>query len=538
MKTGVSTCVPTLPGVQIWRVLTRIARQRTPAGTKTGDKRRLGRKWRILSACMALTASLYGQSPDSLGHYLFEAARNSPSVQATFHAYEAALQQIPRMGALEDPRVDIGFFLQPMELVEGRDLARFQVMQMFPWFGVRKAARTEAHHMAQMAYEQFRESRDNLWQEARMQWYALCVLQQRLTNNVEHLRRLEILERLLLQRFAAGGGGGNRTPAQGMDASATASALPSGGMTGMNMGGSVPTTPSSDRAAQTGGNMAGMTGGATGSMSDVLRVRLELAETENTGESLRSEIRESTARFNLLLNRPALTPMLLPDTLTQDAFLLDVPTAMQAVATQNPMLGMWREESLAWLAREEMERKMSYPMIGVGIQYMWIGRTSVSAPAAGGTDNMNGMETSAPSPMNAMNGRDMVMPMISFTLPVYRSKYTAAQRESRLRRKSAQARHDDALNRLEAELHLLRHRLDDATRTIVLSRRQSALAQTAYELAVQELAAGKTELDVVLQLQRQLLDYRLRETEAVATYNTQAAAARKIISITEEQEQK
>ncbi|MDR1102392.1 MAG: TolC family protein, partial [Tannerella sp.] len=100
---------------------------------------------------------------DSLNRYLETAARNNPGVRADFTAYQAALQRIPQAGAPEDPQLDLGVFLQPMELVEGRQVADIKLMQMFPWFGTRKAARTEAQHMAQMAFEQFRETRDRLF---------------------------------------------------------------------------------------------------------------------------------------------------------------------------------------------------------------------------------------------------------------------------------------------------------------------------------------------------------------------------------------
>ena len=94
-------------------------------------------------------------SVDSLSHYLEQAARSNPQVNADFMLYKASLEKIPQAGAFADPELEIGFFVKPMETLMGKQIADFTLMQMFPWFGTRKAARSEASEMARMAYEQF-----------------------------------------------------------------------------------------------------------------------------------------------------------------------------------------------------------------------------------------------------------------------------------------------------------------------------------------------------------------------------------------------
>jgi outer membrane protein TolC len=257
-----------------------------------------------------------------------------------------------------------------------------------------------------------------------------------------------------------------------------------------------------------------------------LRIQLEIVELESAAEGILSEIIAAKARFNALLNRPAASAVAVPDTLLQVPFLLNVEAVMQTVSAQNPMLGMIREERLAYKARLEMERKMGYPMFGVGLQYMLIGKNPESvAPAAD-------MPASA-APMKSMNGKDMFMPMVSLTIPLYRGKYRAAQRENRFLQQASEERYAGTYNLLQAELHQLRHRLDDAQRKIRLYRTQSDLARTTYELVVQEFASGKSDLSAVIQVQRQLLDYELNTSDAIAACNTLVATVRKMISSTE-----
>jgi outer membrane protein TolC len=484
----------------------------------------------LLLALLLPAAALHGQEPDSLNRYLQVAAANNPGLKAAFTTWQAALQRIPQTGALQDPQLELAFFLQPMELVEGRQIADLKLMQMFPWFGTRKAARTEAQHMAKMTWEQFRETRDGLFLNVATQWFTLCRLHQQLTGNEANRTLLLQLEALALQRFAAPATTGGEQPARPANTPADAPRTANAGaadMNGMRMN-SAPATAGSSQPATAGmGAMAaggGSMNGASTGMSDVLRIRMELTETESNAENLRSEIRAETAKFNALLNRPAGTDVRLPDSLHQTPFLLDIEQARTQLAEHNPMLGMIEEEEEAYRAKAEMDRKMSYPMLGLGLQYMLINRKTTDA------NGMDGMTTDA----NGMNGRDMLMPMISVSIPVYRSKYKAQQRENALLQQAGREKYLDTQNMLEAELYRTRHLLDDAARRITLYRRQTALAEATCNLMVHEFASGRGDLSGVIQVQRQLLDYALKTSDAVADYNISVATIRKLLSSNEE----
>ncbi|MDR0866123.1 MAG: TolC family protein [Candidatus Symbiothrix sp.] len=473
-----------------------------------------------------------GQETDSLSHYLEVAARNNPAVNAAFHGYEAALQKAPQMGAYDDPQLEIGFFLEPMSIVDGRQMAQFQLMQMFPWFGTKKAARTEAQHMAQMAFEQFRETRDNLYLEVYKQWYILCNLQQKLQNTKENVTLLKQLEDLALLKFTTGGRSsdmGEQMPMNNQQSTVNSS------MGSMNMGS--PSNPpqggsssgsmskESSQSARSASPSWGA-GGASG-MSEILRIQLETIELESAVESILSEITAGKARFNGLLNRPSGSEVAVPDEIAQLPFLLDTENILQTIREQNPMLGMINEESLAYKAKAEMDKKMSYPMLGIGLQYMLIGKT----PDTGG-QSMGGMDMgAATNTMSSMNGKDMIMPMVSVSIPIFRNKYKAAQRESKLLQLSSEEKYTDTFNNLQAELYQSKHQLEDAVRKMALYKKQSALARTTYDLLVQEFASGKSALSDVIQTQRQLLDYQLKEAEATANYNTMVVSIWKLMSV-------
>lgn len=474
----------------------------------------------ILSATIYLSASA---QTDSLPQYLKIAAENNPGVKAAFLAYQAALQKIPQAGALQDPQLDMGFFLQPMEIIDGKQAADVKLMQMFPWFGTRKAARTEALHMAKMAFEQFRETRDKLFLDVYTQWFTLCRLQQQLNNSRKNKQLLVHLEELSLRKFTAGNAApspsGDRQKAKGKgSATATGNA-----MSGMNM--NVPPSPLPISPSPPMSQMPSMSQGNMSGMSGVLQIRLEIAETDNNMENIQSEIRAGKAKFNALLNRPAERDVQIPDSLKQIPFLFDISEAKTLIATQNPMLNMLNEEESVYRAKAEMDRKMSYPMFGIGLQYMLISKKPANSTPDNGMNNMSNT-----SGMNSMNGRDMLMPMLSITLPIYRNKYKAQQRENAFLQQASREKYIDTQNMLEAELHRTGHQLDVAVRQISLYRKQTELAQTTFNLLIQEFTSGATDLSNVIQVQRQLLDYELKTAEAIADYNTMTANIQKLIS--------
>jgi outer membrane protein TolC len=427
---------------------------------------------------MILAMISFGMSaqPERLTDYLETAVQNNPGLKADFLAYQASLQKIPQAGAIPDPQLDMGFFLKPMDIIDGSRVADFTLMQMFPWFGTRKSAQTEANHMANMAFEKFRETRDNLYLNVYTQWFILCSLQQKLINSQEHKQYLEQLETLSLRKYAS---------------------------------------PTGNTVSSMGGSQGNMGSGVSG-LSDVLRIQLETAELENNIERLLSEIKSEKARFNTLLNRPAESEVEVPDIFEQIPFILDIPSAMERIASQNPMLGMLNEEALAYKAKQEMDKKMSYPMLGVGLQYSLLKK-----------------RTAMEIPVTSMNGMDMLMPMLSVSIPIYRNKYKAQQKEGQLRWQSSREKYANTMNALETELFQTKHLLDDASRQIRLLEKQTKLANTAYNLMVQEFVTGKSDLTNVIQVQRQLLDYRLRKAEAIASFNTMVANAQRLISFNE-----
>lgn len=464
----------------------------------------------------------FSQQADSLSWYLEIAARNNPLVNSNFALYKASLEKIPQAGAYEDPELDIGVFVKPMETLSGKQIADFTLMQMFPWFGTRKAARNEATEMSRMAYEQFREARNNLFYEVKSQWYQLCNLNEQYKNTQANLALLEQLEKLALNRYSAPSANAPAstvTPITGNAVTPPAS----NGSSMDNMGGMGSGTQAAPQGSPAGnssmqemasgpmGSSMG-TGSSSGTMSDVLRIQIEKAELQNNLELIVSNRTAAEARFNALLNRRQDMKVAVPDSLRQLHFLIDDQAMTDSIIIANPMLSMLEAEANAYRAKAEMDKKMSYPMFGIGLQYSLVGKSN---------NNMV---------MDNMNGMDMVMPMFKISIPIFRKKYQAQQKESRHYRQASELKYENTLNQLQSEYQTVKQQLADASRKIALYQKQQELSLSTWQLIVREFSAGTTSLTDVIQVERQLLDYRLKKSEAIAEYNTRIAGIEKLVA--------
>lgn len=464
----------------------------------------------------------FSQQADSLSWYLEIAARNNPLVNSNFALYKASLEKIPQAGAYEDPELDIGVFVKPMETLSGKQIADFTLMQMFPWFGTRKAARNEATEMSRMAYEQFREARNNLFYEVKSQWYQLCNLNEQYKNTQANLALLEQLEKLALNRYSAPSA---NAPASTVTLITGNAVTPpaSNGSSMDNMGGMGSGTQAAPQGSPAGnssmlemasgpmGSSMG-TGSSSGTMSDVLRIQIEKAELQNNLELIVSNRTAAEARFNALLNRRQDMKVAVPDSLQQLHLLIDDQAMTDSIMIANPMLSMLEAEANAYRAKAEMDKKMSYPMFGIGLQYSLVGKSN---------NNMA---------MDNMNGMDMVMPMFKISIPIFRKKYQAQQKESRHYRQASELKYENTLNQLQSEYQTVKQQLADASRKIALYQKQQELSLSTWQLIVREFSAGTTSLTDVIQVERQLLDYRLKKSEAIAEYNTRIAGMEKLVA--------
>ena len=169
------------------------------------------------------------------------------------------------------------------------------------------------------------------------------------------------------------------------------------------------------------------------------------------------------------------------------------------------MLGMLDFEKQSLQARKKMVTRMGYPMVGLGLNYSLISKTQF------------------PMGLPSMNGKDMIMPMLVVTLPIYRKKYNSMIDESELLKTATSQNYENTANSLRAEYYQAVQLFQDSKRRIKLYDNQYQLASKSFDLMLKSFSASSSELTDVLRIRQQTLDYELKQVQAAADFNTAIA---------------
>lgn len=447
------------------------------------------------------------QEVNPLLNYLEIAAKNNPTVLQKYAEYEAALQKVPQAGSLPDPELNVGIFLSPMELMAGNQVADLRLMQMFPWFGTLKYAKDEMSLMAKAKYETFRDAKLQVLYEAQQTWFDLYKVQQDIEISKKNLEILKTLERLSLIKFKTASISGSASNSSSIKQNNTTQTTSSGAAGMQQMGGSSGTNPSQTSKAMPSSTMN--SSGGSG-LTDLYRIQIEIIDLENNIALLNDQKNTVIVRFNTILNRPVQEMVNIPDTIKSNTLNVPLLAVVDSMLVQNPMLTMLNFEKQSLEARKEMVTRMGYPMIGLGLNYSLISK--------------NPMSTSA------MNGDDMVMPMITVTLPIYRKKYKAMQTEAVKLKTATEHQLVATANLLKNDYYETVQNYEDAKRKIDLYAKQYSLANQSLGIMVKSFSASSVSLTDILSVQQQTLDYELKQIQAVANFNTAIAKLQRLMA--------
>lgn len=448
----------------------------------------------------------------SLDDYLEIAAKNNPVLKASFSTYLASLEKVPQVCSLPDPQATIGYFIKPMAIVGGNQLGNIQLMQMFPWFGTLKTARDEASEMAKAKFELFNADKADLFYQVKANWYLLMKLDRQIVLEEENIGLLESLEKLALIKFRSPSSptssGGNSGPGS-VNNTTTSNPVNSGNA----MGGMNTNQSNAGSGSMSSGSMNEGMGGKQTGLQDVLRVKMEILEQKNKLALLHDQRRTAETSFNTLLNRDLNTPVIISDSLVIQSLPSEKLAIVDSILRNNPMLAMLRNETASYELMEEKAKKTGNPMIGVGLNYM------LNQKRDGNTF--------------MMNGNDMLMPMVSVSIPIYRKKYNAMQNEAQQLQEASRQQSIGLKNNLMLQYRNFIQNLDDAERRISLYNEQEELARKTTDLLLADFSTSGTNYEEVLRMQYKVLDYGFKQIEAITDYNISVALAEKLMNSTQ-----
>jgi cobalt-zinc-cadmium efflux system outer membrane protein len=260
-----------------------------------------------------------GENP-TLSDYLRVAALNNAGLEAAFEQWKMAVEEVPQVRSLPDPRFTYGYFIEEVETRVGPQQNKLEIMQTFPWFG-KIAARTDAAAAAaKAAHQRYEAAKLNLFFEIKDAYYEYAYLAKAIKIAQENLELIKHFEEVARTKYMAAAIG----------------------------------------------------------QPDVIRAQVELARLEDHVKTLEQLRLPIVARLNAGLNRrrPDLLPW--PRAEKVQAKEVDRRKVMALLRAQNPELKALDFERAAARSRVELAKKHFWPDVGVGIG--WTDTGSAMAP--------------------------------------------------------------------------------------------------------------------------------------------------------------
>ena len=243
----------------------------------------------------------------------------------------------------------------------------------------------------------------------------------------------------------------------------------------------------------------------TASLASVLRIQMVIDELKIKIEGLEDLLETKKSSFNLLINRSREETITLPDTITSQ-YIQILPHDSLAGHPRLRQLSLQQE---ALEKETDLIRYMGKPGIGIGLDYVMTGeRTDMVV---------------------ADNGKDVLMPMVSFTLPIFRKKYHAMREEVNYRIESNNSRQEEEMINLQKDYDLAEWQYFESVRNVALYGELVVKSTKVADLLITEFSVSGEYLNDVLDVQEDILNYKIKQLNALTD---RYVAAAKIKSLT------
>jgi len=239
----------------------------------------------------------------------------------------------------------------------------------------------------------------------------------------------------------------------------------------------------------------------TGAMVDVLRVDIMLKDAQTNLEILRQKEKPLITAFNKLLNRPENEIVQISDSLKSETLADNF--RKDSLLTASPKLKALDLKVQAGKAAELAAQKQGLPKLGVGLDYIMVGeRNDIVIPD---------------------NGKDILMPMVSVSIPIFRGKYKASVKEAQLMQESYAHQKQEEANTLISEYEMVWFQFQQQLQLLSLYEQQMQTSQQSLNLLFTSYGNSGKEFEEVLRMQQQLLKYRKMSATALTEYQVAVA---------------
>ncbi|WCO01287.1 TolC family protein [Psychroserpens ponticola] len=233
---------------------------------------------------------------------------------------------------------------------------------------------------------------------------------------------------------------------------------------------------------------------------DVLRLQIRQNELVQQKEVLEQDYLAEQAVFNNLLNRDeniavvVVNQMIVPE---EDVLVLTDNLQLNPELIKYDKLYESIEEA------ELLNQKESAPNIGFGLDYVPV--------------------SERPDMSFIDNGKDIVMPMVSISIPIFNNKYKSITKQNELKQLEINSQKEDRLNKLETLLAQAQYNRNSTRIMFNVQTDNLKQANDAEEILIKNYETGTIDFNDVLDVQELQLKFQINLIESTKGYYLESA---------------
>ena len=240
---------------------------------------------------------------------------------------------------------------------------------------------------------------------------------------------------------------------------------------------------------------------------DILKLQIRQNELQQQNEVLEQSYLSEQAVFNNLLNRDE---SIAAEVVEEMEIPEDDTILNKDDLSLNPELLKYDQLYESVTQSEVLNQKENAPSFGIGLDYIPVSEREDMAMSD--------------------NGKDIVMPMVTFSIPIFNNKFKSVTRQNELRQKEIEFQKEERLNVLEnayASAISQRNQARIAYRTQAKNLEQ---AKDAEEILIKSYETGTINFNDVLDVQELQLKFQTNQIQSVQLYYIQSAIINYLIN--------
>ena len=231
---------------------------------------------------------------------------------------------------------------------------------------------------------------------------------------------------------------------------------------------------------------------------DVLRLQMRQNELVQLKQVLEQQYLAEQTAFNNLLNRENDITINVIDELIIPSEDFEINVENLAL---HPELLKYDKRYRSVEQSELLNQKESSPMIGFGLDYINVAKR--------------------PDMSFSDNGKDIIMPMVTVSIPIFNNKYKSRTKQNELQMQEVEAQKHERLNKLETLLDKAINDRFSARISNVTQVKNLKQAKNAEEILIKSYETGTIDFNDVLDIQELQLKFQMNQIKSIKKYYLQ-----------------